>query len=257
MCDKNTDYSIPRKHTMHTGRHSTRLDRLKRRNIQSSSLAADLDYVAHVGYRASRWSVSRCSLNNNNYYSSNKPRALQRFTMDNAERSCAYKPSSAGGLTSNHTYHNFNLTPAARPHHRQHRNQETTAFTPLFFQTTSNLSTSGSPFFLPYCSPTLDIDDQVYITQLHHSFGGAVRTMGAGGRSGGCGGRGSGGDSPEPSGVHPGQGENGGSDAAGGEDESDGGKPKPSSYTFRRRNAIVEGSEDAPRVDDFSDSSSE
>ncbi|KAG0297919.1 hypothetical protein BGZ96_004272, partial [Linnemannia gamsii] len=92
-----------------------------------------------------------------------------------------------------------------------------------------------------------DSDDQVYTSQSHYSFGGAVRTMGASGRSGGCGGGGSDGDSPEPSGVHPGQGENGGSDAASGEDESDGGKPKPSSYTFRRRNAIVEGSEDAPK----------
>ncbi|KAF8929142.1 hypothetical protein BGZ47_001242, partial [Haplosporangium gracile] len=95
-------------------------------------------------------------------------------------------------------------------------------------------------------------DDQVYTTQSRYPSGGATRTMGAGGRSGGCGGGGSEGHSPEPSGVHPGQGENEGSDVAGGEDESDGGK-KPSSYTFRRRNAIVEGSEDAPRVDDFSD----
>lgn len=256
MCDKNTVYSTPRKHTMHTRRHSTRSDRLKRRNIQSNSLVPDVNYFAHAGYITSRWSGSSCS-SNNNYYNSNKPRTLQRFNVDTMESSCTYKSRSAGGLTADHTHHNFSLTPAARPLHRQHCNQETTAFTPLFIQSTFTLSTTGSPFFLPYCSLMPDSDDQVYITQSHHPFGGAVHTMGASGRSGGCGGGGSDGDSPEPSGVHPGQGENGGSDATSGEDESDGGKPKPSSYTFRRRNAIVEGSEDAPRVDDFSDTSSE
>ncbi|KAF9933139.1 hypothetical protein FBU30_006463 [Linnemannia zychae] len=89
--------------------------------------------------------------------------------------------------------------------------------------------------------------------QPRYTSGGAVRTMGAGGRSNSCGGGGHDGDSPEPSGVHPGKGENDESNSGDREDESEGGKPKPSSYTFRRRNAIVEGSEDAPRVDDFPD----
>ncbi|KAK3829934.1 MAG: hypothetical protein JOS17DRAFT_212615 [Linnemannia elongata] len=249
MCDKNNIYSVPRKHAMHTRRRTARSDRLKRRNIQPNTLAVDLDYSTHAGYITSRWSISTCS--SNNKYNSNKPRTLQRFIVDTVESSCAFKPRSAGGLTADHAYHNFSLAPAAWSH-RQHRNQDTTVFMPLILQTTSILSTTGSPFFSPYCFPSPESDNQVYTTQSSHSSGGAIRTMGAGGRSGGCGGGGSEGDSPEPSGVHPGQGENGGSDTAGGEDESDGGK-KPSSYTFRRRNAIVEGSEDAPRVDDFPD----
>ncbi|KAG9063624.1 hypothetical protein KI688_003735 [Linnemannia hyalina] len=249
MCDKNTVYSIPRKHAMHAGRRSARSDRLKRRNIQPNSLAEDLDYSTHAGYITSRWSVSTCSPSNK--YGSSKPGTPQRFDVDTMESSCAYKPRSAGGLTADHAYHSFSLTPAARPH-RQHRNQDTTIFTPLILQTTSTLSLTGSPFFSPYCFPSPESDDQVHTIQSRHSSGDAVRTMGAGGRSSGCGGSGSEGDSPEPSGVHPGQGENGGSDAVGGENESDGGK-KPSSYTFRRRNAIVEGSEDAPRLDDFPD----
>ncbi|KAF9344822.1 hypothetical protein BGX34_005293 [Mortierella sp. NVP85] len=84
------------------------------------------------------------------------------------------------------------------------------------------------------------------------SFGGA-RAMGAGGRCGGYGGRGGRGDSPVPSGVHPGQEGANSSDGDAEGDESEG-RPAPSSYTFRRRNAIVEGSEDAPRAHDFSDS---
>ncbi|KAG0367941.1 hypothetical protein BGZ54_002972 [Gamsiella multidivaricata] len=85
-------------------------------------------------------------------------------------------------------------------------------------------------------------------------FGGS-RAMGTGGRSSvSAGGRG-GGASPVPSGVHPGQeGNDGGNDDVEG-DESEGGRPKPSSYTFRRRNAIVEGSEDAPKANDFPNSS--
>ncbi|KAH7056459.1 hypothetical protein BKA57DRAFT_433958 [Linnemannia elongata] len=249
MCDNNTVYSIPRKHAMHARRRSARSDRLKRRNIQPNSLAVDLNYYTHAGYITSRWSSSSCS--SNNKYNSNKPRTLQQFNVDTIEGSCTFKSRSAGGLTTDHAYPNFSLTPAVRPH-CQHRNQDTTVFTPLIIQTISTLSTTGSPLFSPYCFPSPEFDDQVYATQSRHSSGDAIRMMGAGGRSGSCGGGGSEGDSPEPSGVHPGQGENGGSDAAGGEDESDGGK-RPSSYTFRRRNAIVEGSEDAPRVDDFPD----
>ncbi|KAF9904799.1 hypothetical protein EC991_002303 [Linnemannia zychae] len=117
------------------------------------------------------------------------------------------------------------------------------------------MGATGLSLFVPYC-PKFDCDSQANSRTLY-SNGGAIRTMGSGGRNGSCGGSGRDGDSPEPSGVHPGQGENGESnDTTGGEDESDGSKPKPSSYTFRRRNAIVEGSEDAPRVDDFPDGSS-
>ncbi|KAG0326850.1 hypothetical protein BG000_001217 [Podila horticola] len=68
-------------------------------------------------------------------------------------------------------------------------------------------------------------------------FQGGARTHSSGG-----GGSGGGGDSPTGSGdMSP-----GGGDGDGGE---------PSEYTFRRRNAIVEGSEDAPKADDFPDGS--
>ncbi|KAF9094649.1 hypothetical protein BGX23_001818 [Mortierella sp. AD031] len=122
-------------------------------------------------------------------------------------------------------------------------------------------TTTGSGLLLPHC-PT-GPETQAYFPSSRYSFssrgaGGARTMMAAGGRSGSSGGGGREGDSPEPSGVHPGQGENGEADAgADHAEESEGGKPnKPSSYTFRRRNAIVEGVEDAPRVDDFPDASS-
>ncbi|KAF9406641.1 hypothetical protein BGZ76_006293 [Entomortierella beljakovae] len=79
-----------------------------------------------------------------------------------------------------------------------------------------------------------------------YMFGGA-RTMGASGRSGASGG---GGDNPVPT-----DGTNGGGDDGGAEGgESEGGKSVPSAYTFRRRNAIVEGSDEAPKSDDFPES---
>ncbi|KAG0001544.1 hypothetical protein BGZ80_005605 [Entomortierella chlamydospora] len=80
-------------------------------------------------------------------------------------------------------------------------------------------------------------------------FGG-VRAMGAGGRSGVSGGGGRAVDNPVPSGGVSKSGDNDGDEGG----ESEGGKPVPSAYTFRRRNAIVEGSEEAPRSDDFPDS---
>ena len=87
--------------------------------------------------------------------------------------------------------------------------------------------------------------------------------MGIGGRGAIGGGTG---ESPDPSsGVHPGNsgsrsnanGSNGSQSASDDPDQDmDGmadedGKKLPSSYTFRRRNAVVEGSEDAPRAKDY------
>ncbi|KAG0042170.1 hypothetical protein BGZ83_000823 [Gryganskiella cystojenkinii] len=95
---------------------------------------------------------------------------------------------------------------------------------------------------------------------------GARPNMGAGGR-GTIGGGNGGADSPDPSGVHPGQQGSSDSDGGGngggnsGEDDEnqdftdEGGKKLPSSYTFRRRNAVVEGSEDAPRAKDYPNAS--
>ncbi|KAI1311047.1 hypothetical protein EDD11_003554 [Mortierella claussenii] len=79
----------------------------------------------------------------------------------------------------------------------------------------------------------------------------AGRSAGAGGLCGG-----NNGDSPVPSGIHPGQGGNGNHDEeedGADNDDSKVPKPVPSAYTFRRRNAIVEGSEDAPRASAFPD----
>ncbi|KAF9106730.1 hypothetical protein BGX27_009045 [Mortierella sp. AM989] len=75
-------------------------------------------------------------------------------------------------------------------------------------------------------------------------FFSGTRAMGAGGRSAACGGRG---DNPVPS---EGANTNGDDDGAEGS-ESEAGKSVPSAYTFRRRNAIVEGSEEAPNYEDF------
>ncbi|GJJ70090.1 hypothetical protein EMPS_02439 [Entomortierella parvispora] len=104
-------------------------------------------------------------------------------------------------------------------------------------------------------------------TRHHHSSqynthrGGARVHMGIGGRGAIGGGTG---NSPDPSsGVHPGQQGRGGAASNGSQSASDDadqdmdgmadedGRKMPSSYTFRRRNAVVEGSEDAPRAKDF------
>ncbi|KAG0378285.1 hypothetical protein BGX24_004270, partial [Mortierella sp. AD032] len=184
-----------------------------------------------------------------------------RFNLANMENSCSLKPRSSGGLTStiptdDHAYHNFSLTPGARlRQYNNHNDSDQTILQPPSIcataMPTTTMSATGSSLFVPF-SPTSNSGLQAY-THTRYSFGGTIRTLGAGGRSGSCGGGGRDGDSPEPSGVHPGQVENEESNATGGEDESDGSKLKPSSYTFRRRNAIVEGSEDAPKADDFPD----
>ncbi|KAG0368571.1 hypothetical protein BGZ54_001652 [Gamsiella multidivaricata] len=67
-------------------------------------------------------------------------------------------------------------------------------------------------------------------------LGGARAHSSGGGGSGGGGG--SDGSATAPADMNP-----GGGDATDGD--------QPSEYTFRRRNAIVEGSEDAPKSDDF------
>ncbi|KAF9360324.1 hypothetical protein BGX26_009794 [Mortierella sp. AD094] len=111
----------------------------------------------------------------------------------------------------------------------------------------------GSPFSLYPPNNDLEFESEHGplrpITRSAHLFGSA-RAMGAGGRSGVSGGGGRDGDNPVPS-----EGVNGGGDDGGAEGgESEGGKSVPSAYTFRRRNAIVEGSEEAPKSDDFPDS---
>ncbi|KAF9993576.1 hypothetical protein BGZ65_010867, partial [Modicella reniformis] len=69
------------------------------------------------------------------------------------------------------------------------------------------------------------------------NLSGGARTHSSGGVGSGGGG---GSDGPETA-APP-------SDSGGEVAEGD----QPSEYTFRRRNAIVEGSEDAPKADDFS-----
>ncbi|KAF9347097.1 hypothetical protein BGX26_001397, partial [Mortierella sp. AD094] len=76
--------------------------------------------------------------------------------------------------------------------------------------------------------------DQPRIIRPGNLIGGA-RTHSSGG--GGSGGGGDGG-AVAPDGMNP-----GGGDATDGD--------QPGDYTFRRRNAIVEGSDDAPKADDF------
>ncbi|KAF9335411.1 hypothetical protein BG006_000122 [Podila minutissima] len=104
----------------------------------------------------------------------------------------------------------------------------TRAFNPLLPASTHSVDI-GSPF-----SP---FDHRIDDAHEPSEFQGGARTHSSGG-----GGSGGGGDSPTGSGdMSP-----GGGDGDGGE---------PSEYTFRRRNAIVEGSEDAPKADDFPDGS--
>ncbi|KAG0024924.1 hypothetical protein BGZ81_007544 [Podila clonocystis] len=97
---------------------------------------------------------------------------------------------------------------------------------------------------LPASTPAVDIGSPFspFNYQIDDAHGPSEFQGGARTNSSGGGGSGGGGDSPTGSGdMSP-----GGGDGDGGE---------PSEYTFRRRNAIVEGSEDAPKADDFPDGS--
>ncbi|KAF9997608.1 hypothetical protein BGZ79_008707 [Entomortierella chlamydospora] len=99
---------------------------------------------------------------------------------------------------------------------------------------------AGSPFspFSP-SNPYDSMECSVLVDQQRIIRPGNLRTHSSGG--GGSGGGGDGG-ATAPDGMNP-----GGGDATDGD--------QPSEYTFRRRNAIVEGSEDAPKADDFPNSS--
>ncbi|KAF9428747.1 hypothetical protein BGZ94_001199 [Podila epigama] len=96
---------------------------------------------------------------------------------------------------------------------------------------------AGSPFST--FAPLAWADDLEERGDMHPS----ANNWGARTHSSGGGGSGGGGDSPTGSGdMSPGGGD-------GGDGE------QPSEYTFRRRNAIVEGSDEAPKADDFTDGS--
>ncbi|KAF9189672.1 hypothetical protein BGZ51_009401, partial [Haplosporangium sp. Z 767] len=105
------------------------------------------------------------------------------------------------------------------------------------------INMAGSPFS-PY-SPN-DIYDlsESSFQQLRHQRAGPLFSDARAHSSGGGGSGGGGGDggATASGGASP-----GGGDMIDGE--------TPSEYTFRRRNAIVEGSEDAPKADDFPNSS--
>ncbi|KAF9103517.1 hypothetical protein BGX29_003261 [Mortierella sp. GBA35] len=95
---------------------------------------------------------------------------------------------------------------------------------------------AGSPFspLSPY-NPYATMDDSLQhrVIRSGNPFSGARTHSSGGGGSGG-----GGGTTTAPADMGP-----GGGDATDGD--------QPSEYTFRRRNAIVEGSEEAPKADDF------
>ncbi|KAF9908222.1 hypothetical protein EC991_010148 [Linnemannia zychae] len=97
---------------------------------------------------------------------------------------------------------------------------------------------AGSPFspYSPY-DPYATTEDSPRTIRSGNSFSGARTHSSGGGGSGG-----GGGTTTAPEDMSP-----GGGDATDGD--------TPSEYTFRRRNAIVEGSDDAPKADDFPNSS--
>lgn len=230
--DDNLTLLGPRKHSVRTRRLSVRKQTLYRRE----DLADTYTDRQHADLQ-STLSPS----------ASSRPRFMKESTAAAAPRRCdtpvdvdaassPFQVRPAGGLLSSSCYSSYQYQgPAPLP--------------PAILR----VNLPGSPL-----APSYEQNNHSeYVFPRHRRsssvFGGA-RTMGAGGRCGGYGGRGGRGDSPVPSGVHPGQeGTNCRDDDADG-DESEG-RPAPSSYTFRRRNAIVEGSEDAPRANDFSDSS--
>ncbi|KAG0278922.1 hypothetical protein BGZ97_009665 [Linnemannia gamsii] len=100
---------------------------------------------------------------------------------------------------------------------------------------------AGSPFspLSPYDSYATTMEESSHHRSIRsgNPFSGARTHSSGGGGSGG-----GGGTTTAPADMSP-----GGGDATEGD--------TPSDYTFRRRNAIVEGSEDAPKADDFPNNS--
>ncbi|OAQ35566.1 hypothetical protein K457DRAFT_1870374 [Linnemannia elongata AG-77] len=100
---------------------------------------------------------------------------------------------------------------------------------------------AGSPFsplspYDPYATSTDESPHHRSIRSGNPFSGARTHSSGGGGSGGG------GGTTTAPADMSP-----GGGDATEGD--------TPSDYTFRRRNAIVEGSEDAPKADDFPNNS--
>ncbi|KAF9929716.1 hypothetical protein FBU30_001284 [Linnemannia zychae] len=91
--------------------------------------------------------------------------------------------------------------------------------------------------FSPYLPSNPNATAEDYRIRSGNHFSGARTHSSGGGGSGG-----GGGTTTAPADMSP-----GGGDATDGD--------TPSEYTFRRRNAIVEGSEDAPKADDFPNNS--
>ncbi|KAF9369084.1 hypothetical protein CPB97_003931 [Podila verticillata] len=118
----------------------------------------------------------------------------------------------------------------------------------------------GSPFLpVSYQETFPSFDATSLCSQRHYAARGAghhgIKALGRASGSGS-------GSSPLPSSssvpvkMPMGPSDDVGDDVSDGEDASQAHMLQPSSYTFRRRNAIVEGSEDAPKPSEFSDSAS-
>ncbi|KAF9915521.1 hypothetical protein BX616_006000 [Lobosporangium transversale] len=95
--------------------------------------------------------------------------------------------------------------------------------------------------FTPLCSTYEMMEDTRYSLSSRLFSHTGARTHSSSGAGSGAGG-GSDGSGSAPADMNPGEGDAGNGD-------------QPSDYTFRRRNAIVEGSEDAPKAEDFTSSS--
>ncbi|KAF9945243.1 hypothetical protein BGZ65_010982 [Modicella reniformis] len=235
LCNRIYDDSLnllgPRKHGVRTRRVSVRKQMLHRREDLATGALYNFSDRQHAD---SQYALSPCS--------SNRARYMKETGLSTVS---TLKHRSAGGFLSFAEPSSATLS----SFYQSHQYQGPVPLPPAILR----VNMPGSPLS-PY-EPN-NYSEYVFPRSLRSSsvFGGA-RTMGTGGRFGGGGGGGRHGDTPVPSGIHPGQ---EGPDSIDGDaegDESEGGRPTPSSYTFRRRNAIVEGSEDAPRADDFSDSS--
>ncbi|KAF8923298.1 hypothetical protein BGZ58_003112 [Dissophora ornata] len=124
--------------------------------------------------------------------------------------------------------------------------RESSLASPLLLPTlppvVQRIDMAGSPFspFSPSNGPYGCYEENSFSQRRHLHPGQLLRAHSSGG--GGSGGGGGDGSATAPADMTP-----------GGGDSTDG--DQPSEYTFRRRNAIVEGSDDAPKADDFPSSS--
>ncbi|CAO3569207.1 unnamed protein product [Mortierella alpina] len=216
-------------------------------SVYESTIASEEDLHPHATQTGSAWTLSSSSSRSEFHESHNtSTRTISGYRRHNLARDRRLAPTQ----TTEHYVDGLcnmlsggGASPFAMGYSTSHSQlQDGPLLLPLP-PALERIDMAGSPF-----SPLSPCEAYQGIESLHRQrqvrsgqpFGNARAHSSGGGGSGGGGGS-------DGSGVA------GGDPQPGGGDTADG--AEPSEYTFRRRNAIVEGSDDAPKSDDFPNTS--